>query len=126
MRAAWRRTRADLWPLVVTVLVLALTVGITDAVPRLLGDRADTAVRAAVADIGPLADLVVTNRYGAGASDPTVGPADTRVGVDDVARTIDGALPPELRPVLGPPLADATSSDLTLSTPGTPAGASCG
>lgn len=122
MRAAWRRTRADLWPLAVTVLVVALTVGVTDAVTRLLSDRADTAVRAAVAAADPAADLVVTSMYGAGASDPTVGPENTRVGVDDAARGIESALPPSLQPVLGPPVADATSIDLTVSTPGLPTG----
>lgn len=122
MRAAWRRSRADLWPLAVTVLVVALTVGVTDVVPRLLGDRADTAVRAAVADADPAVDLVVTSRYGAGASDPTVGPEDTRIGVDDAARDIESALPPALQPVLGAPVADATSTDLTLSTPDLPTG----
>lgn len=122
MRAAWRRSRADLWPLAVTVLVVALTVGVTDVVPRLLGDRADTAVRAAVAEADPAVDLVVTSRYGAGASDPTVGPEDTRIGVDDAARDIESALPPALQPVLGAPVADATSTDLTLSTPDLPTG----
>ena len=62
MRAAWRRSRADLWPLLVTVLVVALTVGVTDAVPRLLTGRADVAVRTAVAQADPAADLVVTLR----------------------------------------------------------------
>ena len=73
MRAAWRRTRADLWPLAVTVLVVALTVGVTDAVPRLLTDRADTAVRTAVAHADPAVDVVVTSMYGPGVSDPTAG-----------------------------------------------------
>lgn len=122
MRAAWRRTRADLWPLLVTVLVVALTIGVTDAVPRVLSARADTAVRAAVADAEPAVDVVVTSRYGAGASDPTVGPEDTRIGVDDAARDIESALPPALQPVLGAPVADASSADLTLSTPGLPTG----
>ncbi|KQR17305.1 FtsX-like permease family protein [Cellulomonas sp. Leaf334] len=122
MRAAWRRTRADLWPLAVTVLVVALTVGVTDAVPRLLSDGADAAVRAAVGDADPAVDVVVSSRYGPGASDPTVGPADTRIGVDDAARGIEDALPASLQPVLGPPVADATSTDLTFSTPGLPTG----
>lgn len=122
MRAAWRRARADLWPLLVTVLVVALTVGLTDAVPRLLSDRADAAVRAAVAQADPAADLVVTSTYGPGASDPTAGATDTTRSVDDEARRIDRALPPSLQPVLGPPVAAATSIDLTLSTPGLPTG----
>jgi len=33
-RLLLRRSRADLWPLAVTVLVVALTVGVTDAVPE--------------------------------------------------------------------------------------------
>ena len=90
--------------------------------PRLLSDRADTAVRAAVAHADPAADLVVTSRYGPGASDPTAGAVDTTASVDDAARRIDGALPPSLQPVLGPPVAAATSTDLTLSTPGLPTG----
>ena len=70
----------------------------------------------------PPADLVVTSMYGPGASDPTVGARDTRASVDDAARGIDSVLPPSLQPVLGPPIADATSTDLTLSTPGLPTG----
>ncbi|GIG20623.1 hypothetical protein Cch01nite_13470 [Cellulomonas chitinilytica] len=122
MRVAWRRARADLWPLLVTVLVVALTVMLTDAVPRLLVARADTAVRTAVAQADPPTDLVVTSLYGPGASDPTAGAADTTGGVDDAARRIEDALPPSLRPVLGPPVASATSIDLGFSTPGLPTG----
>ena len=122
MSAAWRRARADLWPLLLSALVVALTVGLTDAVPRLLTARADSAVRAAVAQADPSADLVVTSRYGAGASDPSAGPTDTTVSIDDVARRTDAALPASLQPLLGPPVADATSTDLTLSTPGLPTG----
>ncbi|WP_028050575.1 FtsX-like permease family protein [Cellulomonas sp. URHD0024] len=122
MRTAWRRARADLWPLVVTLVVVALTVGLTDAVPRLLSDRADTAVRAAVAQADPPAEFVVTSTYGPGASDATAGAPETRSGVDGAARAIDRALPALLQPVLGPPVAAATSTDLTLSTPGMPTG----
>ncbi|MDQ0372644.1 FtsX-like permease family protein [Cellulomonas humilata] len=122
MRAAWRRTRADLWPLAVTVLVVALTVGVTDAVPRLLTDRADAAVRAAVAHADPAVDVVVTSMYGPGLSDATAGARETRASVDDAARGIESVLPPSLQPVLGSPLADATSTDLTLSTPALPTG----
>jgi len=122
MRAAWRRARADLWPLLVTALVVALTVGLTDAMPRLLTGQADTAVRTAVAQADPAADLLVTSMYGPGASDPTAGATDTTVGVDEAAARIDDALPPSLQPVLGPPVAAATSTDLGLSTPGLPTG----
>lgn len=122
MRAAWRRARADLWPLVVTALVVALTVGVTDAVPRLLSHRADVAVRAAVAHADPPADFVITSTYGPGASDPTADARDTRAGVDGAALGIDSVLPPSLQPVLGPPVASATSTDLSLSTPGMPTG----
>ncbi|WP_028045751.1 FtsX-like permease family protein [Cellulomonas sp. URHE0023] len=122
MRAAWRRARADLWPLLVTLLVVALTVGLTDAVPRLLIGRADVAVRAALAAADPPTDLVVTSMYGPGASDAAAGSSDTTASVDNAARWIDDALPPSLQPVLGPPVAAATSTDLTLSTPGLPTG----
>lgn len=118
MSAAWRRARADLWPLAVTAVVVALVVAVTAAVPQLLTDRADTAVRAAVAEASPAAELVVTSRYGAGTSDATAGAESTTIGVDDAARQIDDALPPALDAVLRPPVASAASSDLTLSTPG--------
>ncbi|MDM7854987.1 FtsX-like permease family protein [Cellulomonas alba] len=122
MRVAWRRARADLWPLLVTVLVVALTVGLTDAVPRLLTSRSDAAVRDAVERADPPADLVVTSTYGAGMSNPESGEAETRAGVDDAAVRIQQAMPRSLRPLLGPPAADATSIDLTLSTPKVPSG----
>jgi putative ABC transport system permease protein len=122
MRVAWQRARVDLWPLLVTALVVALAVGLTDAMPRLLNDRADAAVRAAVAQADPAAALVVTSTYGAGAADPTADATDTTMGVDDAARRIEDALPPSVRPVLEPVVADATSTDLALSTPGLPTG----
>ena len=122
MRVAWQRARADLWPLLVTALVVAFAVGLTDAMPRLLNDRADTAVRAAVVQAGPAASLVVTSTYGAGLSDPDAGPTDTTAGVDDAARRIEAAVPASLKPVLEPVIADATGTDLTLSTPGLPTG----
>ncbi|MDC7120637.1 hypothetical protein OMK64_03710, partial [Cellulomonas fimi] len=122
MSAAWRRARADLWPLLVTAVVVALLVAVTDAVPRLLTARADTAVRIAVASADPAADLVVAARYGAGTSDATAGATDTTIGVDDVARTLDAALPAAVGAVLDPPVASASSTDLTLSTPGLPTG----
>ncbi|QHT55741.1 hypothetical protein GXP71_06365 [Cellulomonas sp. H30R-01] len=122
MSAAWRRARADLWPLLVTAVVVALLVAVTDAVPRLLTARADTAVRTAVAQADPAADVVVTSRYGAGTSDATAGESDTTIGVDDVARSLDAALPASLGAVLDPPVASAASSDLNLSTAGLPTG----
>ncbi|NNH06877.1 hypothetical protein HLB10_07175, partial [Cellulomonas fimi] len=122
MSAAWRRARADLWPLLVTAAVVALMVGLTDAVPRLLVRQADAAVRAAVADADPAADVVVTSRYGAGTSDRTAGARDTTTGVDDVARRLDDTLPPSLRAVLGPPVASASGPDLRVSTPALPTG----
>ncbi len=118
MRVAWRTARADLWPLLVTMLVVALTVGLSVAVPTALADRADTAVRIGVADANPRADLLVTAPYAAGASDPTAGATDTTGGVDDVARTITDSLPGSVRRVLGPAVAAATSTDLSFSTPG--------
>ncbi|MFC0714877.1 hypothetical protein [Cellulomonas biazotea] len=122
MSAAWRRARADLWPLLVTALVVALLVGLTDAVPRLLTRQADTAVRTAVEEADPAADLVVTSRYGAGGSDPAAPATETTIGVDDVARQIDAGLPPSLAAVLGAPVATASSTQLAVSTPGLPTG----
>lgn len=122
MSAAWRRARADLWPLLVTAVVLALMVAVTDTVPRLLAARADTAVRAAVAQADPAADLVVTTRYGAGSSDASAGETDTTIGVDDVARHLDAALPAAVGAVVDPPVASAQSADLSLSTAGLPTG----
>ncbi|MGW6129751.1 hypothetical protein ACWFNE_06975 [Cellulomonas sp. NPDC055163] len=122
MSAAWRRARADLAPLVATAVVVALVVAVTAAVPQLLAARADTAVRTAVAQADPAADLVATSRYGAGTSDATAGATSTTIGVDDAARALDDALPPSLGAVLEPPVASAGSSDLTLSTPGLPTG----
>ena len=109
MRVAWRVARADLWPLLVTMLVVALTVALTVAVPTWLTDRADTAVRAAVAQADPPAELTVTSTYGAGDSDATAG-ARGHHGERRRRRRAGSAaaLPPSLRRVLGPPVAVAT------------------
>ncbi|WP_426593772.1 FtsX-like permease family protein [Cellulomonas sp. McL0617] len=122
MRVAWRRARADAWPLLVTMFVVALTVGLTVAVPTLLSGRADDAVRTAVARSDPPVDLVVTSSYGAGESNAEADATDTVSSVDDAARGIAAALPPSLRAVLGAPVAAATSTDLGISTPGMPTG----
>jgi len=122
MRVAWRAARADLWPLLVTLLVVALSVGLTVAVPTWLTNRADLAVRAAVGKSDPPAELTITSTYGVGESDPTAGAADTTASVDEAARAITAALPQSLRRVLGAPVADATSTDLGFSTPKLPAG----
>ena len=122
MTTAWRRARADLWSLLVTMLVVALTVGITVAVPTRLAERADTAVRTAVAQADPPADLVVTSTYGPGNSDVAADAADTTASVDDAARAMVAAMPRSLRPVLGPPTAAASSTELGVSTPRLPAG----
>ncbi|ROS24018.1 FtsX-like permease family protein [Cellulomonas sp. PhB150] len=122
MTTGWRAARADLWPLLVTMLVVALTVGITVAVPTRLGERADTAVRTAVALADPPADLVVTSTYGPGNSDATADATDTTSSVDDAARAMVAAMPRSLRPVLGPPTAAASSTELGISTARLPAG----
>ncbi|MBD8058211.1 hypothetical protein IC607_04410 [Cellulomonas sp. JH27-2] len=122
MRAAWRVARADLWPLLVTMVVVALTVAITVAVPTRLADGADSAVRSAVADADPPADLVVTSTYGPGNSDATADASDTVSSVDDAARATVAAMPRSLEPVFGPPTAAATSTDLGVSTARVPAG----
>ncbi|RHA38814.1 FtsX-like permease family protein [Cellulomonas rhizosphaerae] len=122
MRTAWRVARADLWPLLVTMLVVALTVGITVAVPTQLSARADSAVRSAVAQADPPADLVVTSTYGPGNSDASADASDTTASVDDAARAMVTAMPASLRPVLGPPTAAASSTELGVSTARLPAG----
>lgn len=122
MRTGWRVARADLWPLLVTMLVVALTVAITVAVPTLLAERADTAVRSAVAQADPPADLVVTSTYGPGNSDAAGDATDTTASVDDAALAMVAALPRSLRPLLGPPTAAASSTELGVSTARVPAG----
>ena len=54
------RARADLWPLVVAALVVALTVALAVVTPRLVHRTADAAVREAVSRAGPAVDLTVT------------------------------------------------------------------
>lgn len=122
MRVAWRVARADLWPLLVTMLVIAVTVALTVAVPTWLTDHEDMAVRAVVAQADPPAKLTVTSAYGVGESDPTAGAADTTAGIEDAARDITASLPQSLRRVLGPPVAAASSTDLKVSTPRVPTG----
>ena len=117
MRLVWRAARADLWPLIVTACVVALSVWLTVVVPAWLTDRADLAIQLPVERADPPAELTVTSKYGPGYSNAIAGAEDTTRSVDDVARQIGAALPPSLGAVLGPPVAAATSTDLQVSTP---------
>ena len=55
-----RRASADRGLLLLSTVLLAVTVALCLALPRLLGGAADAALREAVVDAGPRADLVVT------------------------------------------------------------------
>ncbi len=100
-----RRARADIGLLSFAAVVLAVSVALSLAVPRLFSHAADAAVRDAVTDAGPSVDL--TTRVGAPAASTT----QTRVGRDpnyasevrDSAASVGEALTPALRAVSGDP-----------------------
>lgn len=111
------RGRRDRWPLALTAAVLALTAFLAVVTPRLVDRTADDAVRTTVRDAGVLADTVVTQPFDDvrfGPQGPPRGSAEETVAL---AEQLDDGLPPELAPVLGPPVAAVVSPVLRTAVP---------
>lgn len=114
---ARRRSRQDAGLLVLAAVVLAVTVLIALAVPRIVLRTADAGVQGAVEDAGPAADLVaVLGGPGVGSVDATGRPervdnAATLVG--NAARDMATSLPEPVQAVTGPVVTSVQSASLT-------------
>lgn len=110
------RARADAGPLLLAVVVVSATVLLSAVTPRLVERTADTAVRTAVTDAGPDAQVVAAVPF-VEDEGPTRLRTETVADVEDVAVRLENALPAELRDVLGPPVATVSTARLTLLLP---------
>ena len=90
------RARAELWPLVATLLVVALTTFLALVTPRVVDRASDAFLRAQLQEAGALADTTVgvpfpPSRLETGGPDP-----DSAADTVRVAQAIQLRLPPEL------------------------------
>lgn len=114
---ARRRSSQDAGLLVLAAVVLAVTVLIALAVPRIVLRTADAGVQGAVEDAGPAADLVaVLGGPGVASVDATGRPervdnAATLVG--NAARDMATSLPEPVQAVTGPVVTSVQSASLT-------------
>ena len=117
---ARRRSRQDAGLLALAAVVLAVTVLIALAVPRIVLRTADAGVQGAVRDAGPAADVVAVlgsgHRAWAAASAPTGGP--TRVDnaatlVANAATSMATSLPEPVQAATGPVVTAVRSAPLT-------------
>lgn len=115
---ARRRSRQDAGLLVLAAVVLAVTVLIALAVPRIVLRSADAGVQGAVRDAGPAADVVAT--YGSGFGMDAVDATGKRVRetgsaalVANAATAMRTSLPEPVQAVTGPPVTAVQSSPLT-------------
>lgn len=109
-----RRSRADRWPLLLVVLVVALTSVLAVTTPRVVGRNADAAVRSAVRDAGALADTTMTAPFPELGYGPLTVPRDSATETLTTAARLDAALPPGLGRVLDPPVSAVVSRALPL------------
>lgn len=111
-----RRVRADLWPLLVTVAVVAVVVAVADAGPRLLRTVADETVRTAVEQAADTA-LIVTAPFPDDFRVVGRPPELTAEQVTATAAAIADALPPDLAPLFDTPVATVATIRLPLVVP---------
>lgn len=109
------RARADWWPLLVMLTLIAATTFLTCVSPALVSDPADDAVRAAVATDPSHAQVSMDT----GLFEPFVDVRgrlpETATEVHDLAGQLDRGLPGALRRRLAPPVATVTSIRLRLT-----------
>ncbi|QTE30970.1 ABC transporter permease [Pengzhenrongella sicca] len=111
-----RQARADLWPLLVTVAVVAVVGAGASVGPRLLAATADETVRVAV-DTTAASDLTVTAPFTDDFRIEGRAPRDTALIVKSNASRIDGALPDDLAPLFAAPLVTVSTVRLPLAIP---------
>ena len=115
---ARRRSRQDAGLLVLAAVVLAVTVLIALAVPRIVLRTADAGVQRAVRDAGPAADVVAVlgSGPGLGSVDSTGRPARIDNAATLVANAATGmatSLPEPVQAVTGPVVTAVQSAPLT-------------
>lgn len=115
---ARRRSRQDAGLLALAAVVLAVTVLIALAVPRIVLRTADAGVQGAVRDAGPAADVVIVLGSGPGVGTFTATGQPARVEnastlVANSATTTRSSLPESVQAVVGPVVTAVQSSPLT-------------
>ena len=115
---ARRRSRQDAGLLVLAAVVLAVTVLIALAVPRIVLRTADSGVQNAVRDSGPAADLVASLGGGPGVGGVDANGRPARVDnaatlIENAATTMETSLPGPVQSVTGPVVTMVLSAPLT-------------
>ena len=117
------RARADAWPLIVAVGVIALTSLLASATPRLVDRTADAALRDSLASTGLHTELAVTVPIVENAYQPRTLEEDLATHVDDRGAALVAARPAELTGVLAAPVATVTTTPLPMTLGRTDLGA---
>lgn len=111
------RARADLGPLVLSTLVVGLAALLASATPRLVHDAGDEAVRHAVQEAGPAAEVVIDRPIVENPYEPrTLHPGLPKITAD-MARSLDADLAPLLADILGSPVTTTMTSALHVTSP---------
>jgi putative ABC transport system permease protein len=117
------RARADVWPLIVAIGVVALTSLLASVTPRLVDRTADAALRDALASTGLHTELAVTVPFVEDAYQPRTLDPDLAIQVNDPGAALAAALPADLTGVLAAPVATVTTTPLPMTLGRTDLGA---
>ncbi|UZN02040.1 FtsX-like permease family protein [Cellulomonas sp. S1-8] len=111
------RARADRWPLVLTTLVVALAVLLACVTPRLVAATGDDALRYAVREAGPGADLTLSRPLDENPYESRTLLVDLAAGTRDMTEVAHTALAPVLADALTPPVTTVATLPLLVVGP---------
>ena len=111
------RAWADRWPLVLTTLVVALAAFLSCATPRLVAATGDDALRYAVREAGPRADITITRSHSENPYVPRHIHVDLALDTRGMTESIQGTLVPELDRVLAVPVTTFAMTPLLVLGP---------
>jgi putative ABC transport system permease protein len=111
------RARSDLGPLVLTTLVVGLAALLACAIPRLVTETGDDAVRYAVREAGPAAQVAISRPFSENPYEPRTVHLGLAESTGDLAASLDAELAPPLADVLAAPTTTAVTSALHVTSP---------